>query len=75
MAAQDKALERVVNKLTELRMRFDPDERAILDRMITGEAAEVTGHAAAADAAISDAAIAGRVVFDEEAVAYKVIDF
>ena len=70
MAAQDKALDRVVSKLTELRMRFDPDERAILDRMVTGEAAEVTGHAA-----VSDAAIAGRVAFDEEAVAYKVIDF
>ena len=70
MAAKDKAMDRVVGRLTELRMRLDPEERAILDRLITGEAAEVTGHALAADAAI-----AGRVIFDEAAVAYKVIDF
>jgi hypothetical protein len=69
MAAVDKNIEAVVSALTELRMRFNPDERQILDALVTGEAAEVSGHSFDPGAAV------GRfeLRFDEEAIAYKLI--
>jgi hypothetical protein len=67
MAAQDKALDGVISRLTLLRTELGPEERSILDQLIMGDTPEVIAHAASLDAAIS-----ARVTFDEEAVAYRV---
>lgn len=69
MAAQDKALERVVSRLTALRTEFGPEERSILDQLIVGDTPEVVAHAADLGAAIS-----ARVIFDAAAVAYRAVE-
>lgn len=69
MAAQDKAIERVVSRLTALRTEFGPEERSILDQLIVGDTPEVIAHAADLNAVIS-----ARVTFDEEAVAYRAVE-
>ncbi|MCK5645603.1 MAG: hypothetical protein KAH97_02425 [Anaerolineales bacterium] len=69
MAAQDKAIERVVSRLTALRTEFGPEERSILDQLIVGDTPEVVAHAADLGAAIS-----ARVIFDEAAVAYRAVE-
>lgn len=68
MALKEVAVESVVNQLTQLRGRLDPDERQALDAMILGDTPEVTAHAAEAGASIGRLIIA----FDEEEVAYRV---
>jgi hypothetical protein len=42
--ADEKVIEKVVARLTDLRLTLGPEERVILDRMIVGEEAEVSGH-------------------------------
>ena len=42
--SDEKVIEKVVARLTDLRLTLGPEERVILDRMIVGEQAEVTGH-------------------------------
>lgn len=42
--SEEKVIERVVTKLTDLRLSLEPEERLVLDKMIVGERAEVTGH-------------------------------
>ena len=69
MAAQDKAIERVVSRLTALRTEFGPEERSILDQLIVGDTPEVVAHAADLGAAMS-----ARVIFDEAAVAYRAVE-
>jgi len=69
MAAQDKALEKVVSRLTALRTEFGPEERSILDQLIVGDTPEVVAHAADLGAVIS-----ARVTFDEAAVAYRAVE-
>jgi len=44
----EKVVEKVVGKLTEMRMNFGPEERAVLDEMIIG-GPEVTAHAVTGD--------------------------
>ncbi|MFA9404113.1 MAG: hypothetical protein ACERKY_13735 [Anaerolineales bacterium] len=44
----EKVVEKVVGKLTEMRMNFGPEERAVLDEMIIG-GPEVVAHAVTAD--------------------------
>lgn len=70
MAVKDQAMERVVSRLTALRTEFGPEERSILDQLIVGDTPEVVAHAANLDAVIS-----ARVTFDEEAVAYRAVEF
>src|SRR5574340_235707 len=41
---QDKALPRLLKKLSALRTTLNKDERTILDRMVTGAADEVVAH-------------------------------
>jgi hypothetical protein len=45
MSEEQKVIEKVVHRLTEMRMQFGPQERYVLDKIITGEAPEVSGHA------------------------------
>jgi hypothetical protein len=45
MAEESKVVEKVVFKLTELRMTCGPQERYVLDKIITGESPEVVAHA------------------------------
>ncbi|MFN2148634.1 MAG: hypothetical protein ACK2T2_09575 [Anaerolineales bacterium] len=44
MSEEQKVVEKVVYKLTELRLQFGPQERFVLDKLIMGESPEVTGH-------------------------------
>jgi hypothetical protein len=67
MALKDAAVQRVVDQLTSLRSRLDPDERQALDALILGDTPEVVAHAAEAGAAKPRLIIA----FDEEEVAYR----
>ncbi len=64
--SDEKVIEKVVAKLTDLRLTLGPDERFILDRMIVGEKAEVTGHKFEVGAGFG-----GKVILDSEE--YKVI--
>jgi hypothetical protein len=41
----DKIMQKVVARLTELRVEFGAEERVVLDRIVVGEDAEVSGHA------------------------------
>jgi len=45
--SEDKSriIERVVTRLTEMRMDLDAEAQSVLDQIVIGEAAEVTGHA------------------------------
>jgi hypothetical protein len=45
MSEESKIVEKVVFKLTELRMQCGPQERYVLDKIITGESPEVVAHA------------------------------
>jgi len=45
MSEETKVVEKVVFKLTELRMQCGPQERFVLDKIITGESPEVVAHA------------------------------
>jgi hypothetical protein len=42
--SEEKVIAKVVARLTDLRLTLGPEERFVLDRMIVGEKAEVTGH-------------------------------
>lgn len=70
MAAQEKALQKVVSRLTQLRAEFGPEERSMLDQIVLGDTPEVIAHAATLDAIVP-----ARLEFDEEAVAYRVAEF
>jgi hypothetical protein len=61
----DKIVQKVVSRLTELRAEFGPEERVILDGLVVGDGAEVSGHA-------FDFTAPGRIV--EEGGSYKVVD-
>jgi hypothetical protein len=63
--SDEKVIEKVVARLTDLRLTFGPEERVVLDRMIVGEAAEVTGHKFEIGSGL------GRVILDNEE--YKVV--
>lgn len=45
MAENEKIVQKVVSRLTELRMEFGAEERVVLDQLIMGDDAEVSGHA------------------------------
>lgn len=45
MAENEKIVSKVVGRLTELRMEFGAEERVVLDQLIMGDDAEVSGHA------------------------------
>lgn len=45
MSEEQKIVEKVVYKLTELRLQFGPQERFVLDKLVMGESPEVMGHA------------------------------
>ena len=62
--SEEKVIEKVVARLTDLRLTLGPEERVILDRVIVGEQAEVTGHKFEVGAGF------GRVILDNEE--YKV---
>ena len=49
MSEESKVVEKVVSRLTELRMQCGPQERFVLDKIITGESPEVVAHAFAID--------------------------
>ena len=42
--SEEKFVEKVVMKLTDLRLTLGPEERFVLDKIVVGEQAEVTGH-------------------------------
>ena len=63
--ADEKVIEKVVARLTDLRLTLGPEERFVLDRMIVGEKAEVTGHKFEIGSGFE-----GRVILDNEE--YKV---
>ena len=44
----EKVVEKVIGRLTEMRMEFGPEERAVLDEMLIG-GPEVTAHAVTGD--------------------------
>lgn len=44
MAENDKIVSKVVGRLTELRFELGAEERVVLDRLIMGDDAEVSGH-------------------------------
>jgi hypothetical protein len=80
MSNQERAVNKVLERLSEMRAAFDPDERAALDEIVTGArteagAAEVTSHALEAGKAASK--IAARtfqaVDYDPDERAYKVL--
>ncbi|NIS80059.1 MAG: hypothetical protein GTO14_07590 [Anaerolineales bacterium] len=60
-----KVVEKVVSRLTDIRMEFGPEERVVLDMLVTGKEPEVSAHAVAID-------IIGRVEFDDEKHVYRV---
>lgn len=62
--SDEKVIEKVVARLTDMRLTFGPEERYILDRMIVGEQAEVTGH-------MLEIGWEGKVILDNEE--YKVV--
>jgi hypothetical protein len=64
--SDEKVIEKVVARLTDLRLTFGPEERQVLDRMIVGEQAEVTGHKFEVGSDVE-----GRVILDNEE--YKVV--
>ena len=64
--SEEKFVEKVVTKLTDLRLTLGPEERFVLDKMIVGEKAEVTGHKFEIGHAFE-----GRVILDSEE--YKVV--
>jgi len=45
MSEEAKVINKVVSKLTALRMQCGPQERYVLDKIITGESPEVVAHA------------------------------
>jgi hypothetical protein len=45
MSEETKIVEKVVSRLTELRMQCGPQERFVLDKIIMGESPEVVAHA------------------------------
>jgi hypothetical protein len=63
--SDEKVIEKVVARLTDLRLTLGPEERFVLDRMIVGEKAEVTGHKFEIGGGF------GRVILDSEE--YKVV--
>ena len=64
--SEEKFVEKVVTKLTDLRLTLGPEERFVLDKMIVGEKAEVTGHKFEIGGGFE-----GRVILDSEE--YKVV--
>jgi hypothetical protein len=44
MTEESKIVEKVVSRLTDLRLSLSPQERFFLDELIIGGRAEVTGH-------------------------------
>lgn len=64
---KSQVVERVIGRLSDLRMDLGPEEQVVLDALITGDMPEVTAHAVTID-------IAGRVQFDKENNIYVVID-
>ncbi len=50
-AANEQIVDQVLGRLTQLRMELSADGRAVLDEMIVGQAAEVTGHQLTSDQA------------------------
>ena len=63
--SDEKVIEKVVARLTDLRLTFGPEERQVLDRMIVGEEPEVTGHK------FEIGSSPGRVILESEE--YKVV--
>jgi hypothetical protein len=64
---RSRLIERVVGRLTDLRMELDPEERVILDEFVLGEA-EVTAHA------MDPGAVTPRVILDKDQHVYKLVD-
>lgn len=54
-AANEQIVDQVLGRLTQLRMELSADGRAVLDEMIVGQAAEVTGHQLTSDQADASA--------------------
>lgn len=44
MSEESKIVEKVVSRLTDLRLSLSPQERVFLDQLVIGGRAEVTGH-------------------------------
>ncbi len=64
---RSKLIERVIGRLTDLRMQLNPEERAILDSFVLGEG-EVTAHA------FDPGAVTPRVTLDKDQHVYKLVD-
>jgi len=61
----EKLIEKVVSRLTDMRMTLEPEERFVLDEMIIG-GPEVVAHAVTADAQVTP-----RVILDDDK--YRVV--
>ncbi len=61
----EKLIEKVVGRLTEMRLKMDAEERVVLDEMIIG-GPEVVAHAVTADSQVTP-----RVILDDDK--YRVV--
>lgn len=63
---KSQVIERVISRLSDMRMDLGPEERQVLDALIVGDLPEVTAHAFTVD-------FEGAVQLDEENNKYVVI--
>lgn len=64
MADNEKIVQKVIGRLTELRLELGAEERVVLDQVIMGDTAEVSGHAMKFDAP-------GRIALEDDR--YKIV--